>query len=224
MDEDVLITDLLQPGKSVQVEFFHENGKKIIYRTSIWGFEGEQLRVLVPKNDQILKSITPGAKITLICRNDTDSYDHVFTSQFIKAENEQPYLIINKPSDLKFGIGRHFFRCEVNLPFHFFTQKGKCPGEITNLSADGLYAVIDPNFSLEPGAIITCQMILPNSAAPILLVAKVIRTTKKENFQGVGLRFQQPDKNIQDRITQFLFQRQRVLMNLGQIHIVKSDS
>jgi c-di-GMP-binding flagellar brake protein YcgR len=224
MNEDVLITDLLQPGKNVQVEFSDANGKKIIYRTSIWAFEGEQLSVLVPKNDHILKRITPGTKITLICRNDNKSHDYVFISEFIKAENEQPFLIINKPADLKFGIGRHFFRCEVNLPFQFFTKKDKCPGEITNLSADGLYANIDPNLNLEPGAIITCQLILPNSTAPVLLVAKVIRTTKKENFQGIGLSFQHLDKNIQDRITQFLFQRQRALLNLGQIRIVKGDS
>lgn len=223
MENGSFITDLLQPGKNVQLEFFNDNGKKIIYRTSVWSFDEEQLCVLAPKNDHILKNIKPGAKITLICRNDRESHDYVFTSELIKAETEQPLLIINKPADLEFAIGRHFFRCEVNLPLHFFTKKGKCQGEITNLSINGLYAAIDPNLDLEPGSTITCQIVLPNTTAPLLFVAKVTRVTKKENFQGIGLSFQQLDKNIQDKITQFLFQRQRALINLGQIRIAKKD-
>jgi c-di-GMP-binding flagellar brake protein YcgR len=223
MDNRTLIANLLQPGKNVQLEFFDENGKKIIYRTLVWSFEEERLCVLAPPNDHILKNAASGSKIMLICRNDGEAHDYVLTTELIKTEVEQPLLIINKPADLEFTIGRHFFRCEVNLPFHFFTKKGKCPGEIANLSANGLYAIIDPGVNIEPGSTLTCQIILPNTTAQLLFVAKVTRITRKENFQGVGLSFQQLDKNIQDKITQYLFQRQRALINLGQIRIAKNE-
>jgi c-di-GMP-binding flagellar brake protein YcgR len=215
--------DLLQPGKNVQLEFYDENGKKIIYRTSIWSFEEEQLSILMPKNDFNLKNIKPGTTITLICKNDSESHDYVFTTKFINAASEQPLLIISKPAELEFGIGRHFFRCEVNLPFHYFDKNGKCKGEVTNLSANGLYAIINPEIHLEPGSVLTCQIVLPNTSEPLLFVAKVVRITKKENFQGIGLNFQNINKNLQDQITKFLFQRQRALINLGQIRIVKND-
>jgi c-di-GMP-binding flagellar brake protein YcgR len=223
MENDAFVTDLLQPGKNVQLEFIDDNGKKIIYRTSVWSFDEEQLSVFAPKNDHILKNVKPGAKVTLICKNEGQSHDYVLTSELIKADTEQPLLIINKPADWEFTVGRHFFRCEVNLPFHFFTKKGKCQGEITNLSVNGLHAIISPHLDLEPGSTVTCQIVLPNTSMPLLFVAKVTRITKKENFQGIGLSFQQLDKNIQDKITQFLFQRQRALMNLGQIRVVKKD-
>jgi c-di-GMP-binding flagellar brake protein YcgR len=223
VEVNTLATTLLRPGKNVQLEFYDENNKKIIYRTSIWNFEAEQLSLVMPKNDYILKNLKPGVKISVICRNGGGSHDYVFSTEFITAESEQPLLMISKPSELGFGIGRYFFRCEVNLPFHYFAKKEKCKGEVTNLSANGLYATVSPNLHLEPGAVLTCQITLPNTKEPLLFVAKVVRVIKKENFQGIGLNFQHIDKNLQDHITQYLFQRQRALINLGQIRIVKND-
>jgi Predicted glycosyltransferase len=223
MENHSLIAELLQPGKNVQLEFLAERGQKVIYRTSVCSFDQEQVSVLTPKNDPTLNNIQPGTKMMLICRKDNEAHDYVLSTEFIKAETEQPLLIINKPTNLEFTFGRHFFRCEVNLPLQFFIKSGKCQGEIINLSANGLYAVVDPKLALEPGLSLTCQIILPDSALPLLFVAKVIRVTKKENFQGVGLSFQQLDKSCQDRITKFLFQRQRALINLGQIKIAKKD-
>ncbi len=221
--EESLALNLLQPEKNVQVEVLNENGQKVIYRTSIWDFEGEQIKVLMPKNDQLLKSMQPGEKITLICRNDCDSYDYVFMTKLTGLETEPSLLIVSKPEELKVGIGRHFFRCEVNFPFQFFNKSGKCQGTVINLSANGLFGVINPQLNLDTGTTITCQMVLPGNTSPLLFVAKIMRTIKKENFHGIGLSFQQPDKSIQDQITKFLFQRQRALMNQGQICIVKNS-
>lgn len=222
MGENSLAINLLQPGKNVQVEVYGENGRKVIYRTSIWDFNEEQIKVIMPKNDQLLSSMQPGAKITLICRNDSESYDYVFATKLIGIEDEPSLLILCKPEELKLGIGRHFFRCEVNFPFHFFNQNGKCLGTVINLSANGLFGVIDPELSLDTGTTITCQMALPGSSSPFVFVAKIMRTIKNENFHGIGLSFQQLDKNFQDQITKFLFQRQRTMMNQGQICIVKN--
>jgi c-di-GMP-binding flagellar brake protein YcgR len=224
MDEDSLALNLIQSGKNVQVEILNENGKKKIYRTSVWNFEGEQIKVLRPQNDQLLNNIQPGAKITLICRNDNNSYDYVLNTALITMETEPPLFILSKPADFKLGVGRHFFRCEVNLPFQFFAKTGKCQGTAIDLSVNGLFAVIDPQLNLDTGATTTCQMALPGYSKPLLFVAKIMRILKKDNFQGMGLSFQQLDKSSQDQITKYLFQRQRAMMNQGQICIVKSGN
>jgi c-di-GMP-binding flagellar brake protein YcgR len=221
MEQNSSAISLLEPGKNVQLELLDENGKKIIYRTSIWSFEDDQLSLLIPSNDKILKSTQPGSKITIVCRSDGDSHDYIFITEFIRVDLEQPLLIINKPSKLEFSIGRNFFRCEVNLPFHWFESKGKCKGEVINLSASGLYAIINPDTNLTPGMVITCQIVVPN-ILPLIIVAKVMRVVKKENFQGVALNFQFIDQNIQDHIMKYLFQKQRALLNVGQIRVVKS--
>lgn len=223
MEENPLAKELLQPGKTVYLEFYDESGKKLIYRTSILSFESEQLSLLTPKNDYILEKIKPGTRIMVICRYERDYHDYVFTTKLIKIEAEHPLLLISKPAELGFNIGRNFFRCEVKLPFLCFNKKEKYIGEITNLSANGLYAILKPDFQIEPGATLTCQIVLPNSNEPLLFVAKVVRVVKNQNSQGIGLNFPHITKNIQDQITKYLFQRQRALINLGQIRIVKND-
>ncbi len=222
-NEHLIAQSLIRPGKNVQVEILNENGQKIIYRTSIWNSQGERMEVLMPEDDKLLKNMQPGASVTLICRSDNNSCDYVFTTQFIGMEKEPPLIIVNKPEDLKVAVGRHFFRCEVNFPFQFFGKDGKYRGTVVNLSINGLFAVIDPKLNLDTGISMTCQMVLPGNSSPSLFVAKIMRTIKKENFHGIGLSFLQIDKNIQDQITKFLFQRQRVMKNHGQICIVKNS-
>ncbi len=223
MNGRLIAQKLIQPGKNVQLEILNENGQKIIYRTSVWNSEGDQMEVFIPENDKILKNMQPGAGVTIICRSDNNACDYVFATQFIGVEKEPPVIILNLPEDLKAEVGRHFFRCEVNFPFQFFGKKGKFIGTVVNLSINGLFAVIDPQLNLDTGTSMTCQMILPGNSSSSLFVAKIMRTIKDENFQGIGLNFQQIDKNIQDQITKFLFQRQRAMMNHGQICIVKNS-
>ncbi|MGE5583436.1 MAG: flagellar brake protein [Bacillota bacterium] len=221
MDENNALKEFLKPGKNVQLEFTADNGRKLIYRTVVWDFDQDQLRLLLPKNDAFFNNLAPDTKVTLICRNDTEENDYVLATQFIKTEPGQPLLVIEKPADIKFTVGRRFFRCEVNLPFDGFLKKDKFKGQVINLSANGLYAIINPTLQMEPGSILTCRMLLPTSNEPLLFVGKVIRIVRKENFQGVGLSFEHATKILQDQITKYLFQRQRALINLGQIKIVK---
>ncbi len=223
MENEVLFRELLQPGKSIQFEVDDGNGGKIAYRSTIYSYEENLLSLLKPKDDFVLNNIQPGTKIFIILRNNQEQNDYVFSAEFIKAESGVPLLFIKKPADLELKIGRHFFRCEVNLPLSGFLSQEKFRGEVKNLSMNGLYALVNPNLHIEPGQHITCQMNFPTAKEAVLFVAKVVRVIKKEGSQGIGLSFQHLSKNIQDQITKYLFDRQRSLINLGQIRIVKAE-
>ena len=222
MQKVPLPEEIFQSGNFVQIEFYDENDKKIIYFTYVHCLEKDKLTLMMPLKETSLEQLKPGTKMNIVYRNENEQRDYIFSSRFIETKMELPVLIINRPPENQFQIGRKFFRCDVKLPFSYFLSHKELHGEVLNLSASGLLAQVEKSsntFELE--TVLTCQIILPTAPKPILLVGKITRIEGKGQYQEIALSFEYTSKELQDQITKYLFTRQRALINLGHIKLRK---
>ena len=90
-----------------------------------------------------------------------------------------------------------------------------------NLSASGLYGIIETNPLLNPGGILPLEIMIPLFEEAISLEGKVIRIdkTNKAESAGIALQFEHPTEKLQNQLTKYLFQRQRELIREGRIKI-----
>lgn len=206
-----LVEELFQPDSNLEIELKNNNNEKLVYQAQVMNLAADKLVLFIQEVEDTLNQIKTGTKLSLICRNEKSEDDYVFLTQLIK--NEQPILVVTRPSETHASTRRRYFRCDVKLPFSYFSES-ELKGEVTNLSASGLYAMIQPDQQLKVNMDITCQITLPTSPKPVLFVAKIARMQKKGDLQGIGLHFQYSSEDLQSQITKYLFNHQRQMINI----------
>lgn len=213
----VLIERLFRPGKKIEIELDDERGNKRTYQTVIIrNINKDHLSLLLSNKEESIRGLKPGAKISINC---DELCKFVFITELIEVKSgEYPLLIAQCPTEIHYSSRRRYFRCDVNFPFSFFYKQEQYKGDVLDLSVSGLRATTYSQFNLQQGMFLTCKFVLPTTAKPVLLVAKITRVDKNTEYQEIGLCFQNPSRDIQSQITQFLFQRQRILINQNLKH------
>lgn len=211
--------DLFSPGSSIQIEFRDDFHVKNVFKSHIEKNTEENLTLLLP--DEIISPIKPKTKLIVISHATPQNY--FFMADVLEyIPGNPPSLIISKPVTVQSTSRRNFFRCDVELPLLYQDKSGELkPGKVINLSASGLYAIIEHNHILKTGKIISCEMILPIFVEPLRFDGKITRLEKTENKynQGIGISFLSTNEKFQNHIIKYLFQRQRELIKSGHIKV-----
>ncbi|HBE76338.1 MAG TPA: hypothetical protein DDW65_00925 [Firmicutes bacterium] len=150
--------------------------------------------------------ISKGMELT-ICYETEDGEKRKFGSYVIeqKLREDQP-LVLAKPIVIDYTSFRRYHRVNVNLPFRYFIKDQTYVGKVVNLSACGLFAVIDPQIFLKAGALIQFEFDLPKNSRPTCLEGIIIRDELIGNpiKQGIAVDFQHIDKYDQAELMVFV--------------------
>jgi c-di-GMP-binding flagellar brake protein YcgR len=207
------LEQLLRPGREIQIEFNGSNGDKITYKTRVIRcIQNEYLALLMFSNEITLNELKEGASVTLTCRGESKNV-FCFVTEFVELKpSELPILIVVRPQKIDNASRRNFFRCEVRLQFSYFLRNKEYKGEVVNLSAGGVFAVIDVDPSIIVGSRLACKLNLPKTKDSIMFVGRVVGIRKIDNAQGIALSFQNLTKEQQTQIVKYLFDQQRVML------------
>jgi c-di-GMP-binding flagellar brake protein YcgR len=207
------LEQLLRPGKEVQLEFTGMGGEKIVYQTRIIrSMQVEHLALLMSASEETLYQLSAGTMVTLTCRSESKNV-FTFTSEFVEIKpGELPILIVIRPTKIENATRRNFFRCDVKLQFSYYLKNRDFRGEVINLSAGGIFAVIEADSSIIVGTRLACKLFLPKTKLPIMFVGRVVDIRKHESATGLALSFQNLTKDQQSQIVKYLFDQQRVML------------
>ncbi len=207
------LEQLLRPGKEIQLEFNGNNNNKITYKTRVIRCaQKEFLALLMYSNETTLNDLKEGTTVNLICRGESKNV-FCFGTEFIELKpGELPILIVTRPQKIENASRRNFFRCEVRLPFTYFQRNKEYKGDAINLSAGGLFAVIDVEPSIKTGSRLACKLFLPKTKDPIMFVGNVVGIRHINNIDGIALSFQNLGKDQQTQIVKYLFEQQRIIL------------
>lgn len=207
------LEQLLRPGKEILFEFTGINEEKFSYQTRVIRcMQPEYLTLLMPSNEVTLYQLTAGATINLSCRSESKDVFN-FVTEFVEVKpGELPILVVIRPTKIENSSRRNFFRCEVSLQFSYFLRNKEYKGEVVNLSAGGVFVVIEVDSAIIVGARLACKLFLPKTKEPIMFVGRVVDIRKYKSFPGVALCFQNLTKDQQTQIVKYLFDLQRMMM------------
>jgi c-di-GMP-binding flagellar brake protein YcgR len=207
------LEQILRPGKEVQVEFTGLDGEKIVYKTRvIRSMQVEYLALLMSSNEETLFQLSAGTNVNLTCRGEAKNVFN-FITEFVELKpGELPIIIVIRPTKIESASRRNFFRCEVKLQFSYYMKNKDYRGEVINLSAGGLFAVVEVDSSIIVGTRLACKLFLPKTKAPIMFVGRVVDIRKFESAAGLALSFQNLTKDQQTQVVKYLFDQQRVML------------
>jgi len=207
------LEQLLRPGKEILFEFTGINDEKFSYQTRVIRcVRPEYLDLLMPSNDETLYQLKAGTTVNLSCRGESKDVFN-FVTEFVELKpGELPILVVIRPTKIENSSRRNFFRCEVKLQFSYFLRNKESKGEVVNLSAGGIFAVINVDSSIIVGTRLACKLYLPKTKDPIMFVGRVVDIRKFESAPGLALSFQNLNKDQQTQIVKYLFDQQRMML------------
>jgi c-di-GMP-binding flagellar brake protein YcgR len=216
--------ELFYPGNTVQLEYRPDFISKTTLLTSVISLTDEFIQLALPLMEgEKFIPIKAGTFLTLSAREKKSTHVYYYTVELVEHHEGNPSLIVVKrPSFVQNTTRRNFFRCEVNLLFYYWLEKKCYRGRVINLSASGLYGIIEANnHHLKPGILLPLEIVLPIFEAPLTVEAKIVRINKTDQTShfGIALTYRNPTEQIQNQITKYLFQRQRELIQEGRIKI-----
>ena len=94
-----------------------------------------------------------------------------------------------KPYKVDYTSLRRSSRIIVNLPFYYLLDNEVHMGELVDLSACGLFALVAPDARLLEGMPIAFQLMLPTTAIPILLKGEIVRNEIGDDKLGIRVNF-----------------------------------
>ncbi|MGD8401374.1 MAG: PilZ domain-containing protein, partial [Bacillota bacterium] len=163
-----------------------------------------------------------GTQLTLSAREKNSTKVYYYNTELLSHQTGNPSILtLKRPSFIQNTSRRNFFRCEVSLLFYYQFEENSYRGRVINLSASGLYGIIETNPLLNPGGILPLEIMVPPFEEPLSVEGRVIRInqTDKAESAGIALQFHHPTEKLQNQLTKYLFQRQRELIREGRIKI-----
>jgi c-di-GMP-binding flagellar brake protein YcgR len=215
--------ELFYSGNTVQIEYRPDFITKTILLTRVLNITDDSLQLELPlAENEPFAPIKLGTQLTLSAREKKSTKIYYYNTELLNHQPGNPSLLtLKRPSFIQNTSRRNFFRCEVSLLFYYKFEEDYYRGRIINLSASGLYGIIETNHLLNPGGILPLEIIIPIFEEPLIAEGKVIRINKtdKAESSGIALHFYHPTEKLQNQLTKYLFQRQRELIQEGRIKI-----
>lgn len=210
-----LLNRLLQPGKSILLKYTGTGIKGSVHTYIIRSASEEQVALLVKENNSLISSLHPGVKIKLFGR-DEDGHEYRLLSELIEVkQGELPLVVVKRPKEVDHSTRRSSLRLDVSLPFSYYDDLKEKMGEIRNLSINGLLALVKISPSLKLNNTLTGKITLPTVKKPLLIIGKITRVQKEDdNHAWVALDLQTASEDVKNKISFYLVQRQRHLINM----------
>lgn len=210
-----LLDRLLQPGKSVILKFSKNGFKGSVHTTVIRSAKEDQLTLLLLDNENLIEHLFPGIKLKLVGHNEEDGHDYHLLTELIEIKpGALPLAVVKRPTEIDHSTRRSFLRLHVNLPFSYYDDFQEKTGEARNLSINGLLALVKSSPLLRQNYSLIGKLVLPEGE-PLLIIGKIVRVKKEDSLHSwIALDFQSASEEVKNRISRYLVQRQRHLINL----------
>ncbi|NLY75841.1 MAG: PilZ domain-containing protein [Firmicutes bacterium] len=211
-----MLNRLLRPGKIIKLKFDISGFKRSIQAYIIRNPNPEHLTLLFKDNEPLVYHLPPETGLKLISRDEEDGHDYRLLTELIEVkQGELPRVVVKRPTEVDYSTRRSFMRLDVNLPFSYYDNFKEQPGEVRNLSITGLLALVKTTPSLKLNHSLTCKFTLPDNSKPLIIIGKIIRLEEEDpEHTWVALDFQSASEEIKNRISRYLVQRQRHLINI----------
>lgn len=211
-----LLDRLLQPGKNILLKSTGRGFKGSVHTIIIRSVAEEQLTLLFKDNYSIIDHLFPGTQLKLVSHDEEDGHDYRLLTELIEVKpGDIPIIAVKRPTEVDHSTRRSFLRLHVNLPFSYYDDLQEKNGEARNLSINGLLALVKSSPTLRRDYNLTGKLTLPDNEPPLIIIGKIIRVEKEDSLHSwVALNFQAATEEVKNRISRYLVERQRYLINI----------
>lgn len=211
-----LLDRLLQPGKNILLKFTGKGFKGSVHTIIIRSANEEQLTLLFKDNYGSISHLFPETQLKLVSHDELDGHEYRLLTELIEIKTgEVPIVAVKRPTEVDHSTRRSFLRLDVKLPFSYYDDFQEKIGEARNLSINGLLAIVKSSPTLRRDYNLTGKLTLSDGEPPLIIIGKIIRVEKEDDFHSwVALNFQAATEEVKNRISRYLVQRQRYLINI----------
>jgi c-di-GMP-binding flagellar brake protein YcgR len=205
----IRVEDVFKVGNTLHIQFSDQIGQlkecKAVIKNILKGLREDKMYLEFAEKE-IAVLINKGSELT-ICYQAEDGENKKFGSYVIeqKIREDQP-LVLAKAIAVDYTSFRRYHRVDVDLPFRYFVKEKVFTGKVTNLSACGLFAIIEPQIIMTVGTVLKFEFDLPRNNRPTQLTGRIIRDELIGNpvKQGIALDYERIDKYDQAEIMVFV--------------------
>jgi c-di-GMP-binding flagellar brake protein YcgR len=205
----IRVEDVFKVGSTLHIQFSDQIGQlkecKAVIKNILKGLKEDKIYLEFAQNE-IASLINKGAELTIGYQAE-DGENRKFGTYVIeqKIRENQP-LVLAKAIAVDYTSFRRYHRVDVNLSFRYFVNEKVFPGKVTNLSACGLFAIIEPQIIMTVGTVLKFEFDLPRNNRPTQLTGRIIRDELIGNpvKQGIALDYEHIDKYDRAEIMVFV--------------------
>jgi c-di-GMP-binding flagellar brake protein YcgR len=195
----VRVEDVFKLGNSLHIQFSDQIGQirdcEAVIKNIIKGMKEDKMYLEFGQRETAAL-ISKGSELT-ICYQTEDGEKRKFGTYVIEQKlREDQTLVLAKPMAIDYTSFRRYHRVDVDLPFRYFANGKVLTGKVVNLSACGLFAIIEPQIIMNVGSILKFEFDLPRNNRPTQLMGRIIRDELIGNpiKQGIAVDYDHIDK------------------------------
>jgi Predicted glycosyltransferase len=209
----IRVEDVFKLGNTLNLQFSDQIGHikdcQAVIKNIIKGIKEDKLYLeFIEKETAAL--INKGTELT-ICYITEEGEKRKFGTYVIEQKvRDDQLLVLAKPVAIDYTSFRRYHRVDVDLPFRYFLGDKVNNGKVTNLSACGLFAVIEPQITMTVGSVLQFEFDLPRNKRPTRLTGRIIRDELLGNpiKQGIAIDFEHIDKYDQAELMVFVTKKE----------------
>ena len=205
----IRVEDVFKLGNTINIRFSDQIGQikdcQARIKNIIKGMKEDKL-YLEFSDKEIVALINKGTELT-VCYLTEEGEKRQFGTYIIEQKlRDDQSLVLAKPVAIDYTSFRRYHRVDVDLPFRYFVGEKVYNGKVVNLSACGLFAIIEPQIIIKGGSVLQFEFNLPRNSRPTRLSGKVIRDELIGNpiKQGIAIDFEHIDKYNQAELMVFV--------------------
>jgi c-di-GMP-binding flagellar brake protein YcgR len=209
----IRVEDVFKVGSTLHIQFSNQIGQlkecKAVIKNILKGLKEDKMYLEFAEKE-VAALINKGTELT-ICYLTEDGENRKFGSYVIEQKiGENQPLVLAKAIAVDYTSFRRYHRVDVDLPFRYFVNEKEFIGKVTNLSACGLFAIIEPQIIMAVGTGLKFEFDLPRNNRPTRLTGHIIRDELIGNpvKQGIAVDYDHIDKYDQAEIMVFVTKKE----------------
>ncbi len=205
----IRVEDVFKLGNTINIQFADQIGQikecQVLIKNIIKGMKEDKLYLEFSEKD-LAELINKGSELTVWYLTEEEEKRQFATYIIEQKLRDDQSLVLAKPVSIDYTSFRRYHRVDVDLPFRYFVGDKVCNGKVVNLSACGLFAIIEPQIIFKEGSILQFEFDLPKNSRPTHLSGRVIRDELIGNpiKQGIAIDFERIDKYDQAELMVFV--------------------
>ncbi len=205
----IRVEDVFKLGNTINIQFADQIGQikecQVLIKNIIKGMKEDKLYLEFSEKD-LAELINKGSELTVWYLTEEEEKRQFATYIIEQKLRDDQSLVLAKPVAIDYTSFRRYHRVDVDLPFRYFVGEKVYHGKVVNLSACGLFAIIEPQIIFKEGSILQFEFDLPKNSRPTHLSGRVIRDELIGNpiKQGIAIDFERIDKYDQAELMVFV--------------------
>lgn len=216
MEEVLTIEKIFHPGNQVQINFPENTGPVKTYTATVITLKDEGL-FLATKETEFINRLDLGGEIAITYIHSNGTKYFFGSYKIANIIRESPVIVLAKPWRVNYKLLRRYFRFKVDLPFYYQFDENVRVGQIFDLSACGLAAVVPEEPQIKIGAVLMIQLTFP-SYEPFQIKGEIVRCkTIQGKKKEIGINFFNMDEEIRQIISKCLLQTEYEPIKIEEI-------